>query len=101
MIPRTPISTLFPYTTLFRSQRRAGLGGVEIVVQRRPERGLELGGQLREPPFPPPPSPFPHPPRPGADPKSTRLNSSHPINSDAAFSAQKKTTSSFINPSIS
>src|SRR2546426_2360729 len=36
MIRRPPRSTLFPYTTLFRSQRRAG--GVSLEVLRRGHR---------------------------------------------------------------
>src|SRR5438876_3634768 len=70
MIRRPPRSTLFPYTTLFRSRvgcllpllcgkRRLGL------VQQR----LRLGGQDR---------------------KSTRLNSSHPSISYAVFCLKKK-----------
>src|SRR5947209_15699108 len=38
MIRRPPISTLFPYTTLFRSRRAAGAG---------PERGAPRRGQGR------------------------------------------------------
>src|SRR2546430_15301741 len=38
MIRRPPRSTLFPYTTLFRSPRRR-------AVDRRPERRLRAGGR--------------------------------------------------------
>src|SRR3712207_7468735 len=93
MIRRPPRSTLFPYTTLFRSQRQpqvgrppsqAGrvadgaahrLGGVQHVVppQQRP-RGEPVDGGLE-------------------DRKSTRLNSSHANISYAVFCLKKKNTS--------
>src|SRR5437660_9124382 len=65
MIRRPPRSTLFPYTTLFRSPRRAA----------RPGRGRS--------------SPAPDHPR-GRDRKSTRLNSSHVAISYAVFCLKKK-----------
>src|SRR2546430_13561429 len=70
MIRRPPRSTLFPYTTLFRSgmDGRAG-GGAE---KRRP-----VGGVVS------------HPPR-SRDRKSTRLNSSHSQISYAVFCLKKK-----------
>src|SRR4051794_41489292 len=72
MIRRPPRSTLFPYTTLFRS-----------------------------PPTPPPqcmctpsgwvePTAMSAPSSPGGDRKSTRLNSSHPSISYAVFCLKKK-----------
>src|SRR5256885_8118760 len=67
MIRRPPRSTLFPYTTLFRSRRRP-----EFV--RR--------AQKRQPP------PL-HQPDP-RDRKSTRLNSSHLVISYAVFCLKKK-----------
>src|SRR3712207_8365297 len=75
MIRRPPRSTLFPYTTLFRSgaRRAAGDGG----------RGGRRGGRAR---------PARRPvrrPRP-ADRKSTRLNSSHANISYAVFCLKKK-----------
>src|SRR2546430_5378609 len=82
MIRRPPRSTLFPYTTLFRSDVAAALGRglgrhrLEIVdvVQ---EHVLELGdGGL-------------HIAR-HADRKSTRLNSSHSQISYAVFCLKKK-----------
>src|SRR5258707_6126488 len=69
MIRRPPRSTLFPYTTLFRSQRR------QLVRRRR----IPLGG--RRPPARPPNL---------RDQKSTRLNSSHANISYAVFCLQKK-----------
>src|SRR5256885_3487969 len=65
MIRRPPRSTLFPYTTLFRSPRTA--------------HGL---------PPPAPPGPRCHPRR--RDRKSTRLNSSHLVISYAVFCLKKK-----------
>src|SRR2546430_11084882 len=44
MIRRPPRSTLFPYTTLFRSQAQRRKGKLQ-----RPERSLQRGIQLRHP----------------------------------------------------
>src|SRR5438034_8539284 len=72
MIRRPPRSTLFPYTTLFRSQ-----GGVCILRQQpsggrnQPDR-LESEASDRR------------------DRKSTRLNSSHTVISYAVFCLKKK-----------
>src|SRR5256885_12752554 len=66
MIRRPPRSTLFPYTTLFRSSADAGRGG-------RPYRAAQ--------------SRFVHG---GGDRKSTRLNSSHLVISYAVFCLKKK-----------
>src|SRR5439155_6020854 len=70
MIPRPPRSTLFPYTTLFRSDdaeqpgaKRVGAGGVMRVQEQ------QLGDRDR---------------------KSTRLNSSHVAISYAVFCLKKK-----------
>src|SRR5258707_5450511 len=68
MIRRPPRSTLFPYTTLFRSHRRIALGnhvGLGFLYGRR-----EGDRQDR---------------------KSTRLNSSHANISYAVFCLKKKT----------
>src|SRR3712207_7231895 len=93
MIRRPPRSTLFPYTTLFRSldvvrprevgrvlrprdderQIRSRAGGLD---EQPLERGLAIG-----------------PVRP-EDRKSTRLNSSHANISYAVFCLKKKTTTS-------
>src|SRR2546422_8028200 len=71
MIRRPPRSTLFPYTTLFRSARADG-GARPAGNQRRPPlRGAPLEGR-RE------------------DRKSTRLNSSHGYISYAVFCLKKK-----------
>src|SRR3989449_7876999 len=86
MIRRPPRSTLFPYTTLFRS-RAGGQGPDRRRVHRTPDaRAALVGGAA--------------PGRgskggrggPGGDRKSTRLNSSHGYISYAVFCLKKKTT---------
>src|SRR5947209_12383239 len=75
MIPRPPISTLFPYTTLFRSLSRT-----EGHPARR-RRGAALQAQaVRED----------RARRGHRDRKSTRLNSSHANISYAVFCLKKK-----------
>src|SRR5205085_11709304 len=77
MIRRPPRSTLFPYTTLFRSEpddRRLVLGGVEVVVLGRIFVDDFKPLLLAENP----------------DRKSTRLNSSHSQISYAVFCLKKK-----------
>src|SRR5438552_18119391 len=82
-----PRSTLFPYTTLFRSRGRSTLRVPEwqrrlhaqlALPSRRDERhcAIESGWQVR-----------------GQDRKSTRLNSSHQIISYAVFCLKKKNNS--------
>src|SRR2546426_7840405 len=70
MIRRPPRSTLFPYTTLFRSDRR----GERREEQESPERGGDTVSSHGEP----------------LDRKSTRLNSSHLVISYAVFCLKKK-----------
>src|SRR3712207_7415397 len=87
MIRRPPRSTLFPYTTLFRSLRGSRGGGpsgclrpdldpsagedpVSILIRLRQEHVPVVNGQ--------------------ADRKSTRLNSSHANISYAVFCLKKK-----------
>src|SRR5438874_5293343 len=72
MIRRPPRSTLFPYTTLFRSTRCGGA------------RPISFAGCLRGEPTQPVPIPK------QADRKSTRLNSSHVEISYAVFCLKKK-----------
>src|SRR2546426_6359039 len=86
MIRRPPRSTLFPYTTLFRSLAELGDLGTYLAHPR--ERGRPRG-QIRL-------HAAPHP-RQGApdrfvggDRKSTRLNSSHLVISYAVFCLKKK-----------
>src|SRR5215216_7110269 len=75
MIRRPPRSTLFPYTTLFRS--RAGPPGPAAS----PCRGPAAAGAAR-------------------DRKSTRLNSSHQIISYAVFCLKKKTPPHPLRPPL-
>src|SRR3712207_6929334 len=95
MIRRPPRSTLFPYTTLFRSDARAPAGRFErdrlqgliahatIGADRAPEMGVETGGGG--------PDGGQDYHRPGrGDRKSTRLNSSHANISYAVFCLKKK-----------
>src|SRR3989454_5857959 len=92
MIRRPPRSTLFPYTTLFRSLERAPRdqpGDLGVARGRkRADQGDEAGGGAAAA-------------RPGAVPgaggvlavrdrKSTRLNSSHLVISYAVFCLKKK-----------
>src|SRR5438477_10553909 len=74
MIRRPPRSTLFPYTTLFRSRADAGERDAPWRCPR-----------ARWPPCPPP-----GPWRSSSDRKSTRLNSSHMSISYAVFCLKKK-----------
>src|SRR5438874_9186687 len=79
MIRRPPSSSLFPYTTLFRSQPVIG-DAPETASAPAPRdhvAGLETA-HLRG--------------RAARDRKSTRLNSSHVENSYAVFCLKKKTT---------
>src|SRR5258707_11925877 len=69
MIRRPPRSTLFPYTTLFRSLRPAQLNAVFLFQEVGPDH-------LAHTPF--------------VDRKSTRLNSSHANISYAVFCLKKK-----------
>src|SRR5256885_9867252 len=84
MIRRPPRSTLFPYTTLFRSQgrRQVGLGPVDHE-RRRLAQPLPGEGQRR-------PLVARRHPHSLSDRKSTRLNSSHLVISYAVFCLKKK-----------
>src|SRR5260221_3440597 len=81
MIRRPPRSTLFPYTTLFRSDRHPGL-------RRTPGRS----GGLR-PCLPGDSAPARRQQACPRDRKSTRLNSSHTVISYAVFCLKKKNSS--------
>src|SRR5438132_6882567 len=84
MIRRPPRSTLFPYTTLFRSQRFDARGAAPARWRGLELRGAQRAGRRRL----------------GLDPhgsqyqdrKSTRLNSSHTVISYAVFCLKKKKT---------
>src|SRR3712207_7706633 len=93
MIRRPPRSTLFPYTTLFRSEPLELAGEVVIELDAALERLVELGYERVD-----------RVSRPGefavrggivdvfpsTDRKSTRLNSSHANISYAVFCLKKK-----------
>src|SRR3712207_8322457 len=84
MIRRPPRSTLFPYTTLFRSaHRREVLVGDHDLLGHRRRRRRPRGRPEREPIGPAEPGRRP-------DRKSTRLNSSHANISYAVFCLKKK-----------
>src|SRR5438067_8417776 len=80
MIRRPPRSTLFPYTTLFRSRRPEPAFWRLPLASNRPldfgARGSQRFWQLRR--------------QPEIDRKSTRLNSSHVSISYAVFCLKKK-----------
>src|SRR5690348_17537767 len=95
MIRRPPRSTLFPYTTLFRSRIQGAVRRGDPLGVRHAVRGLLLPRRgLAQRPG--------DEPRPGLlqarreravrvlDRKSTRLNSSHPSISYAVFCLKKK-----------
>src|SRR5258707_4957894 len=75
MIRRPPRSTLFPYTTLFRSSPP----GATTTVGPQPQGGQDSAPGERPPA--------------GENRKSTRLNSSHANISYAVFCLKKKTAS--------
>src|SRR5947207_8643259 len=90
MIRRPPRSTLFPYTTLFRSRdgggRAGGRGRPRAAGERRragagadarDRRRAAVGSRVRGRPH-------------AGDRKSTRLNSSHTVISYAVFCLKKK-----------
>src|SRR2546426_2033257 len=75
MIRRPPRSTLFPYTTLFRSEvARAEQLGEADDLRPGPRGFADFGDAVRE----------------VGDRKSTRLNSSHLVISYAVFCLKKK-----------
>src|SRR5260370_30725911 len=92
MIRRPPRSTLFPYTTLFRSSQR-GLDAAEEEVHGRESDGPQLGleGSEADRGLCEDGAVLVVDPR---DRKSTRLNSSHTCISCAVFCLQKKTPTS-------
>src|SRR5260221_8836949 len=72
MIRRPPRSTLFPYTTLFRSDSSEALLAPVVITASQPGAGPDLWR--------------------ATDRKSTRLNSSHTVISYAVFCLKKKNT---------
>src|SRR3712207_7738019 len=96
MIRRPPRSTLFPYTTLFRSAGR-GEAVVEVAavqlaeeVRLRADEGMLGGGELRRPRLESRRDPGGGEQGMRRDRKSTRLNSSHANISYAVFCLKKK-----------
>src|SRR2546426_7253863 len=81
MIRRPPRSTLFPYTTLFRSTLNLSRGGIAIRTTSPLDAAMKIKVRFR---------------MPGSkrtlilDRKSTRLNSSHLVISYAVFCLKKK-----------
>src|SRR2546429_6352068 len=93
MIRRPPRSTLFPYTTLFRSTPRTSLQSESEARVRSTDRRkaireghtAQCGHAVRHGA-----GKQAHADRPGRDRKSTRLNSSHGYISYAVFCLKKK-----------
>src|SRR5438132_8570962 len=82
MIRRPPRSTLFPYTTLFRSRHQAEARVVEQAIRKPENRERHQDDEDAvdgEPVL-----------ADGEDRKSTRLNSSHTVISYAVFCLKKK-----------
>src|SRR5258708_20961598 len=93
MIRRPPRSTLFPYTTLFRSANEHGVvlvDGVMAVLHVHAAPVAELHGQGYASPRTQTINVFAAFFPCGKDRKSTRLNSSHQIISYAVFCLKKK-----------
>src|SRR5437763_7374145 len=82
VIRRPPRSTLFPYTTLFRSPVANGLGHVPNAFHRRLFVSVYPAGRAAGNPL--------LADHQGSDRKSTRLNSSHRCISYAVFCLKKK-----------
>src|SRR2546429_4292233 len=77
MIRRPPRSTLFPYTTLFRSEGEAGAEQEPVGFDEARQGSAAVCAQMLELPE-------------EVDRKSTRLNSSHGYISYAVFCLKKK-----------
>src|SRR2546427_5090451 len=85
MIRRPPRSTLFPYTTLFRSHHRVGVQARVLAKRHRDGPQLLFGGAIEQ-------LMALEKQRVKRDRKSTRLNSSHSQISYAVFCLKKKKT---------
>src|SRR5690348_17461585 len=90
MIRHPPRSTLFPYTTLFRSVKASGgVKGLEdarkMVEAGATRIGASVGVKIAQEAAGKTPTPAK-----ASDRKSTRLNSSHPSISYAVFCLKKK-----------
>src|SRR5205809_3343360 len=87
MLPRPPRSTLFPYTTLFRSRAEPALLGTAVEEFLRFQSPNQLGNRraARDAVI---------------DRKSTRLNSSHGYISYAVFCLKKKNKNKITTKTI-
>src|SRR3712207_6901619 len=85
MIRRPPRSTLFPYTTLFRSPSPVKRSAAPRIDHRAADHAGHRIAELRQ-------EADTHAGGDRADRKSTRLNSSHANISYAVFCLKKKTT---------
>src|SRR2546422_6123557 len=85
MIRRPPRSTLFPYTTLFRSRQLRGHRRRGEITDLALELEVRAAAARRG--------------RGNTDRKSTRLNSSHGYISYAVFCLKKKTIPTMAGPS--
>src|SRR5256885_7009927 len=94
MIRRPPRSTLFPYTTLFRSHKRGGTFRAERSPKIRTRNGSSNGEYQDQRRSSKSPNRRGNAGRrkvlPSSDRKSTRLNSSHLVISYAVFCLKKK-----------
>src|SRR3712207_7090084 len=88
MIRRPPRSTLFPYTTLFRSTADQLSVGLHLGVARDAQAPCAQEAHV---------APLARPRRAHGDRKSTRLNSSHANISYAVFCLKKKTSTSIAS----
>src|SRR2546422_6345485 len=88
MIRRPPRSTLFPYTTLFRSPLATTARRIRAAVARETALTVSVGGGTSK--LVAKLAAGVAKPRPGTDRKSTRLNSSHGYISYAVFCLEKK-----------
>src|SRR5688572_32671256 len=87
-ILRPPRSTLFPYTTLFRSDFKVqGKLGIENRIEQRGDRARQPCGRIQRAAIFEQRDELAEPDR-----KSTRLNSSHSQISYAVFCLKKKNT---------
>src|SRR2546422_3900298 len=97
MIRRPPRSTLFPYTTLFRSQWEASYTGDQDNRSTGTLCGSSLQTLTASPASPIPQAQSHTPANPSIlDRKSTRLNSSHGYISYAVFCLKKKKKQTII-----
>src|SRR2546430_8504772 len=85
MIRRPPRSTLFPYTTLFRSRLGVEAAAAGVLAERPDAVVIATGSHPYVPPLP-------------GDRKSTRLNSSHSQISYAVFCLKKKVIRRICTP---